>query len=98
MLIIHKDKDERNGSWGTNSVSTILCVGRVSRHLEGEHVGRSGRRIIRIWDSERILGKYKEIIWRKRQGVSKGSIIEEIRTRREDNRGVHTGYYDMYED
>ena len=47
-------------------MGAILCAERVSRHLKGEYIGRSGRRIIRIRDSRRILSRYKEIIWRRR--------------------------------
>jgi len=77
-------------------VDTILYVGRVSRHLEEEHIRRSGRRIIRIQDSGRILGRYKERIWRRRQEVSKGDRIKEIRARRKDNGGVHVRCYDTH--
>ena len=48
MQIMHKNKDKRNSSRGADLVDIIVYISRVSRYLEGEHVGRSGRRVIRI--------------------------------------------------
>jgi len=48
MSIIYKNENEESSGGRANLVGIILCVERVSRCLEGEHIRRSGRRIIRI--------------------------------------------------
>ena len=48
MQVIFEDKDKRSPTEGTNSVDFVICIRRVSRHLEGKHVGRFGRRNIGI--------------------------------------------------
>jgi len=48
MQAIYTDEDERNTSRKTNIVGTIICIGRISRHLEGKYTGGLGRRITEI--------------------------------------------------
>jgi len=48
MQVIHKDKDERGSSKGADSVGTIICARRISRHLEEEYLGGFGERETRI--------------------------------------------------
>ena len=40
MQIIFKDENERSSSRGTNIMDIIICVGRISRFMKGELVGR----------------------------------------------------------
>jgi len=42
MQIVYKDEDEKDGSRGASLVGTIICAGRISRHLEGECLGEFG--------------------------------------------------------
>ena len=48
-------------------MNTIICAGRISRHMEREFV-RIRESIIHI--SRRILIGSKKRIWRRRQGIS----------------------------
>ena len=48
MQVIFEDKDERSPTGGTNPVDFVICIRRVSKCLEGQHVGRFGRRNIGI--------------------------------------------------
>jgi len=48
MQIIFEDKDKRSSSGRANPVGVIICTGRISGYLKGEHTGRSRERIIRI--------------------------------------------------
>ena len=45
---VYTHKDEESSSRGTNTMGAVVCTRRVSRHLEEEHIRRSGGRIIRI--------------------------------------------------
>ena len=45
-------------------MGVVICIERISRHLEGECVGESGGRIVRIQDSRGILGGHKKGVWR----------------------------------
>ena len=44
----------------------VFCIGRISRHLEGKHVGEFGGEINRIQVSEGIFDGNKERVWRWR--------------------------------
>ena len=57
MQTIHKDENEGGGSKRTDPVGTIICARRVSGHLEGECLGRFGRRRIRIRICEGVIKK-----------------------------------------
>jgi len=83
MQTIYKDEDEESGSRRTDRVGTIICARRVSKHLEGEHLGRFGKRRIGIQICGRVFGSYQERVWRR--GVGKSGKIEKIRARRKDN-------------
>jgi len=48
MQTIHKDEDEGGSSRRADPVGVIVCVRRISRHLEGECLGEVGRRRIGI--------------------------------------------------
>ena len=48
MQVIHKNKDERSGSEGTNPMDIILCLRWIDRYLEGEHHGGFRNRRSRI--------------------------------------------------
>ena len=41
-------KDKGSSSRGTDPMGAVVCAGRISEHLEGECVGRSGGKAIRI--------------------------------------------------
>ena len=66
MQVIHQDKDKRSDSGETDSVGTVIYVGRIGRHLEGKCIGRLRRRIIGIQDNWRIFGRHKKGVWERR--------------------------------
>ena len=78
MQVVFKNENERSSSEKTNSVDIVLCVGRVSRHLEGKYTRGFGSEEFRIWDSRRVFSRLKEGIWKKRQKSSQDGRIEEI--------------------
>ena len=47
-------------------MDSIICARRISRYLKGKYTGGFRRGFFVIQDSERISGKYKEIIWRRK--------------------------------
>ena len=51
MQTIFENEDERDYSGETNSISTIICVGKINRHVEGEFIRRFENRKNRIWIS-----------------------------------------------
>ena len=66
MQTVYMHEDEEGTSGEANSMGVVICAGRVSRHLEEEHVGGPGGRTIRIQDSRRILDRYKRGVWKRR--------------------------------
>ena len=45
MQVIFEDEDERGDSKGTSLMDFLICIGKVSRCVEGEYTGRfRGRR------------------------------------------------------
>ena len=47
-------------------MDSLICIGRISRCVEGEYTGRVGDRRDRIRISGRILSKVEKEIWRRR--------------------------------
>ena len=79
MQVIHQNEDKGNNSGGANIMGTILYTERISRYLEGKCIGGFGRRTIGIWNSWRILDRYKERVQRRRQEISESSQTQENR-------------------
>ena len=48
MQVVYKDEDERSTTRGTGPMDAVLCARRVSRHVEGKYVRRTGSRRTRI--------------------------------------------------
>ena len=44
----------------------IICIRRISRHIEEKHLREFRRRFTRIYVSREIFGRNKEGIWRRR--------------------------------
>jgi len=66
MQAVYTHEDKKSISGKTDSMGAVICVGRISRHLEGECIGGFGGRTIRIQDSGGILGKHKKRVWGRR--------------------------------
>ena len=66
-------------------MSIVIYAGRISRCLEEEYIGGFGSRTIGIQDGGGIFDGYKKRVWRKRQGINKGSRAEKVGARRKDN-------------
>jgi len=83
-------KDERSSSGGADLVGVVICTGGICRHLEGEHVGRSRRRITGIQDCGGIFDEHKERIWRREQRIYKISRTTKTRIGKQDDGRIHT--------
>jgi len=59
------DEDKRNTSRRTNTVGTIICIGGISRYLEGKHAGGLKGRITGIREYRRIFGGHQKRIQRR---------------------------------
>ena len=66
MQIIHQDENEGSSSGKADSMGIVIYIERIGRYLEGKHVGRLGRMIIRIQEHWGVFDRYKERIWKKR--------------------------------
>ena len=42
MQIVYKNEDKKDSSQRANSVGIIVCVGRIGKYLEREHIERFG--------------------------------------------------------
>ena len=60
MQAIHTYENKKGNSRRTDSIGAIIYAGRISKHLKGEYIRRSGGRTTRIRDSRRILGRHKK--------------------------------------
>ncbi len=40
MQAIYKNEDERGGSRRTDPIDLVICIGRISRYLEGKYIRR----------------------------------------------------------
>jgi len=63
MQVVYQNEDERSDSRETNSIGIIICIGRVSRYLEGKYFGGLGSRRIGLYNSRRISSRSEEGIW-----------------------------------
>jgi len=52
-------EDEESSGERADPIGIVICTGEISKHLEGEHVGRPGGRTIRIRDSGEFLTDIK---------------------------------------
>ena len=48
MQVIYKNKDKRSSDRGTDTMSIVICAGRISEYLEGKYTRRSRRGIVGI--------------------------------------------------
>ena len=48
MQVILIDEDKRGSRIETNSVDIVICIGKVSRYMKREYIGRFRRRFTRI--------------------------------------------------
>ena len=69
----------------------VLHARRVSRHVEGKCVGRTGGRRTGILDSREIFSKNKERVQRRGRRIGKSGRIEKAGARRKDNGRVCSG-------
>ena len=66
----------------------VIYTGRSSRYVERKYNGRVESRDNRIQVCGRIFDKFKEVIWQRRRRIDKGSKVEKVGTRKENNGGV----------
>ena len=90
MQIVYKNENEGGGSRRADSVGVIIYARRVSRHLKGEYLRGFGRRRIEIQICKGVFGSHQEGVWKRKEGVCKGSRVEKIRARRKENGRVHS--------
>ena len=83
-------EDERSSDGGADLVDVVICIEGICRHLKGEYVGRSRRRITGIQDCEGIFDGHKEGIWRRGQRIHKSSRTTKTRIGKQDDRRIHT--------
>ena len=88
MQVVHKDKDEGGSSRGADSVGTIICARRISKHLEGEHLEGFGERRTRVQISRKIFGSNQERVRRRGRGVGKSGRVEKVRAKRKNDERV----------
>jgi len=48
MQVVHKDEDEGSTTRGTGPMDAVLCARRISRHVKGKCIRRTGSRGTRI--------------------------------------------------
>lgn len=85
MQIIFKDENERSSSRGTNIMDIIIYVGRISRCMKGELVGRFRNSKSRIWVSRGIFVGSKKRIWRGNEEVVK---MAKLKRREQERRTI----------
>ena len=84
MQTILENKDERSHYGGTDSMNSVICIGRISRCMEGKCIKRFGGRRSGIWVSRGIFVRTEKRVWRRRRGVSKDDGTKKDRARRKD--------------
>ena len=60
MQVISKNKNKESGSGEADIVDPIICIGEISGYIEGKHIGESEMRTTGVWNSKRILSRYKK--------------------------------------
>ena len=83
-------EDERSSSGEADLVGVVIYTGGICRHLEGEYIGRSRRRITGIQDCRGIFDGHKEGIWRRGQRIHKSSRTTKTRIGKQDDGRIHT--------
>ena len=59
MQAIYIHEDKRSNGRRADLMDVVVCIGRISGHLEGECVRKPGGRAIRIQVSRRVFSRYK---------------------------------------
>ena len=63
MQVIQEGKDEGDAISRADPIGVVLCVGRNSRCIERECIGKTRGKGVRIRDNGRIFSRNKERIW-----------------------------------
>ena len=58
MQAIYKDKNERSNSIRADLIDIVICIGKISRYIEGKYTKRSRKRTVRIQDNRGIFNIY----------------------------------------
>ena len=66
MQVIFENENKRDVGGRTNLIDTIICIGEISRYIEGKSVGEFEIRGSRIWINKRVFVGTKEKIWKRR--------------------------------
>ena len=66
MWTILGNEDERSYSGGTDSIGSVICIGRIGRYMEREYIRRFRNERNRVWISGGIFTRVKKGVQRRR--------------------------------